>query len=271
MDSFQFKVNEYGIFDSSIHFPNVAVTNYRPVNQYEIELFTVDCEGSTFIEKKEYPLKCGTLICAKPGRKRRSRLHFRCYYVHLTTDSPRLKKFLDAIPDYINLPDLSEPTRLFHEMLRIQAENNDIENSLLLQSIVCRLLAFIGNLSRAFTANISSSVYIHQKMLLNIEKEIRENPSGDFSLEALSKKSNLSPVYFHKIFTEYFGKTPSKYVFDCRIAAAKVALVTQSNPISEIANSCGFSSQSYFNYKFKEAVGKSPLQYRKIMLNRKQI
>lgn len=271
MDSLEFKINDYGIFDSSVHFPDISVTNYRLLSQYEIELFTVDCDGSAFIEDKEYPLKYGTLICTKPGEKRRSRLNFRCHYIHFTTESPRLKKFLDGIPDCINLPDLSEPTRLFHEMLRIQAECEDIENSLLLQGIVCRLLAFIGNFSRTFTENISSSVYMHQKMLLNIEKEIRENPSGDFSLEVLAKKSNLSPIYFHKIFTEYFGKTPSKYVFDCRIAAAKVALVTQSSPISEIANSCGFSSQSYFNYKFKEAVGKSPLQYRKIMLSRKEI
>jgi len=40
-------------------------------------------------------------------------------------------------------------------------------------------------------------------------------------------------------------------------------LLTQNCSMSEIAAQCGFSSQTYFGYKFKEVMGMTPLQYRK--------
>ena len=39
--------------------------------------------------------------------------------------------------------------------------------------------------------------------------------------------------------------------------------MTQNCSMSEIAAQCGFSSQTYFGYKFKEVMGMTPLQYRK--------
>ena len=56
-----------------------------------------------------------------------------------------------------------------------------------------------------------------------------------------------------------------------RISAAKQLLITKDYSIARIAADCGFSSQSYFNYKFKSEMGVSPLKYRKDMLSRIEI
>ena len=71
----------------------------------------------------------------------------------------------------------------------------------------------------------------------------------------------------HKLFTEYYGITPSDYILKIRISAAKQLLITKDDSIARIAADCGFSSQSYFNYSFKKQTGLSPLKYRKKMLS----
>ena len=86
--------------------------------------------------------------------------------------------------------------------------------------------------------------------------------------EKLAQNANLSPIYFHKLFRAHLGMTPAAFVLSCRIAAAKALLKTGESAISEISARCGFSSQSYFNYKFKEITGETPLQYRKARLSR---
>ena len=62
--------------------------------------------------------------------------------------------------------------------------------------------------------------------------------------------------------------TPAAFVLRCRIAAAKAMLKTSELNIAEIAARCGFSSQSYFNFRFKEVTGETPLQYRNTRLSR---
>lgn len=79
--------------------------------------------------------------------------------------------------------------------------------------------------------------------------------------------TDLIQVTLHKLFTEYYGITPSDYILKIRISAAKQLLITKDDSLARIAADCGFSSQSYFNYSFKKQTGLSPLKYRKKMLS----
>ena len=106
------------------------------------------------------------------------------------------------------------------------------------------------------------------RTVLAAEEHIRNHLAEDLSLDALATRANLSPVYFHKLFRAHTHTTPAQYVLTTRIAAAKTMLKTGELSIGEIASRCGFSSQSYFNYKFKEVTGETPLQYRNTRLSR---
>ena len=104
-----------------------------------------------------------------------------------------------------------------------------------------------------------------------MEKYIRQHLSEALSLTLLAGLCNLSPTYFHRLFTNFFSKTPAQYILDCRIAAAKTGLLADDCSLPELAADCGFSSQTYFCYKFKQATGKTPLEYRREMLSRLKI
>lgn len=96
---------------------------------------------------------------------------------------------------------------------------------------------------------------------------IREHPAENLTLAALAKISSMDPSYFHKRFTRMFGLTPAQRVLNCRMAAARVALMNRELSLTEVAQRCEFSSQSYFSTCFKRAVGKSPLAYREEKLD----
>ena len=93
---------------------------------------------------------------------------------------------------------------------------------------------------------------------------INMNSSKNLDLRKLSEKYELSVNYLSTIFKEYVGESFSKYVNRVRIIKAKELLEHTGNSILEIAMDCGFNSQSYFNYVFKNLEDMSPREYRKI-------
>ena len=107
--------------------------------------------------------------------------------------------------------------------------------------------------------------------MAGVERYIRDNITEDLSLEALAAVANLSPSYFHKLFCNHFSMTPGDFVLQCRVSAAKSMLLDDELTLGEVAERCGFSSQSYFNYRFKAVVGATPLQYRKASLSRMEV
>ena len=145
------------------------------------------------------------------------------------------------------------------------------EEQLLLESCVCRIICLMAKYAVKSEEQSAVVTPAHQKSLLQSEKYIREHLAEELSLNVLAGQCNLSPGYFHRLFTQYFGKTPNRYILDCRIAAAKTGLLTGNYSIAQLAADCGFSSQSYFTYKFREATGKTPMEYRKEMLSRLKI
>lgn len=258
-----FEVSEFGVFDSSIKFPHTKETSQRAVDGYELEFYTADCPGQAYIDGQWYRLKQGSFICAKPGSVRKSILPFKCYYMHITTQDSGLCQLLDRIPICGPLFSIQEVVGLFGEMLTA-----DPADRLLLTSCTCRIMRLLSQHSDPGAADRSSA---HQRSLLAVEQHIRQNLSGELNLASLAALCNLSPTYFHSIFTAYFHKTPAQHILDCRIAAAKTGLLTGDYSLSELAADCGFSSQSYFCYKFKQITGQTPLQYRKEQLGKLKI
>lgn len=91
---------------------------------------------------------------------------------------------------------------------------------------------------------------------------MKNNIEQQITLEDIAKKVNLSAGYFHKVFKEIKSMTPTQYLTELRINRAKEALKESNAPLSEIAISCGFGSQSYFNYVFTKNTSQTPKKYR---------
>lgn len=270
MDCVQFEIPKHGVFDSNVKFPRLKMTSPREVEVYELEFYTADYPGATYIDGKAYDFRCGRVICGKPGQTRNSRLPFKCYYFHLDTRDEGLRRLLNRIPDSFVLEEMQELTKLLHEMLMI--ENAELpEERLQLGSCVSRIICLLAKQLPTMQNELDDVSLDHQKLLLKAEKYIREHLGEQMSLNSLSAVCNLSPSYFHRLFSQYFGKTPADFILDCRVAAAKTGLQIGDYSLSELAADCGFSSQAYFCYKFKAVTGKTPLEYRREMLSRLKI
>lgn len=82
-------------------------------------------------------------------------------------------------------------------------------------------------------------------------------------LPALAEMAGLSVYQFDQRIRSLFHVTAGQYLVKVRIDAACKRLTGTAEPIAQIALSCGYSDQSAFSRQFKQAVGMSPLAYRR--------
>lgn len=83
-------------------------------------------------------------------------------------------------------------------------------------------------------------------------------------IEELSYDLNISKFHMHRIFKEAFGQNIYEKIKSIRLQkAANLLLTNKYSTISNIANLCGYSSQSSFIKVFKERFGMPPKEWKK--------
>lgn len=93
---------------------------------------------------------------------------------------------------------------------------------------------------------------------------IQENACRkEFCAAAVAEAFELSAPYISRIIKAQTGRSVSEYIVDTRLRAAKAMLVNSALPISQIAESVGFSDAQYFHRVFKNAEQLTPGQYRR--------
>lgn len=86
-----------------------------------------------------------------------------------------------------------------------------------------------------------------------------------FSLSDISRELDLNPTYLSREFPKYFDNMSyGEYIRKLRVEKAKDLLVNTNYKLTQIAYLSGFSDQSHFTKIFKEIMGESPSNYRKI-------
>lgn len=84
----------------------------------------------------------------------------------------------------------------------------------------------------------------------------------DLTIKQLADMSNISEVYFRKVFAKIFDTSPLKYINDLRISKAMAMLKSDNTAIKNVASDVGFSDPLYFSRVFKETVGMTPSEFR---------
>ncbi len=92
---------------------------------------------------------------------------------------------------------------------------------------------------------------------------LKENYTGDYSLDDVARVASFSPFHFIRVFKAYTGKTPYRYLLDFKIEKAREMLESECRSVTDICFSCGFNSLSHFTSVFKKKVGAAPSEYRR--------
>lgn len=89
-------------------------------------------------------------------------------------------------------------------------------------------------------------------------KYLRTTDITELDVSGLASLCHLSESCFRRLFSEYFGKPPHKYINELRVAKATELLMSGLMTVTEVAEVCGFSDVSYFSRFYKRETGRSP-------------
>ncbi len=86
---------------------------------------------------------------------------------------------------------------------------------------------------------------------------------ADLNNATLAECCRVSEVYFRRIFKEFYGISPHKYIQNLRIKRAKNLLTSSNASILKISEACGYTSVYHFCRAFKSIVGETPSDFRR--------
>ena len=114
---------------------------------------------------------------------------------------------------------------------------------------------------RAYSPVSALPPHVLKRVLERIERSFQ----SEISLASLAKEAGYSRGHFLKMFRASMGLTPHRYVLQRRVDHAQSLLKQRDISIIDVAAHCGFSSQAHLTQVFREHVGVTPAQYRRIL------
>jgi AraC-like DNA-binding protein len=100
--------------------------------------------------------------------------------------------------------------------------------------------------------------------LRRIRDYVDSHLEQNIDLESLAATAELSLFHFARTFKQSEGTTPHAFVLERRLARARELLTQTDLPLSEVAFAVGFADQSHLTRRFRQVIGVSPGQFRKL-------
>ena len=121
---------------------------------------------------------------------------------------------------------------------------------------------FMEKITSACRNVISKKEEKSNDVINTAKKYIDDNFANDISLDDVSRRVNISPYYFSKIFKDELGLNFIEYLTSVRIEKAKELLTGSDMSMKEICGACGYTDPNYFSRSFKKNVGVTPTEYK---------
>src|SRR5207344_2233132 len=93
---------------------------------------------------------------------------------------------------------------------------------------------------------------------------IAEHLKARLSVEDLANRMSMSVRNFERVFTREVGTTPSQYVLQMRVEAARSQLERTNGGLKHVAASAGFGSVDVMRRAFIRLLGLTPARYREL-------
>ncbi len=104
----------------------------------------------------------------------------------------------------------------------------------------------------------------NHRIIHQAKQYIEENYQKDIKAIEVAEAHFITPNYFSLLFKQETGCNYSEYLNTIRINKAKALLLDTPNKVFEIAEYVGYREYKYFVQVFKNFVGMTPTQYRRI-------
>jgi len=281
IESFSPRLLRSSLYSEGRNLPQGYGLGERYVYDYELEFF-IYSKGNMVIEGTTYPVSKDDIVFRKPGELVEGIMPYSCYLLcfdllgntnkdsltyelsnQCTFQTHYVNEFLDSIPSVFHPKSGDIYLKLFDDILS-EYINPSLGSSLIVKSNILKI--FYEMQKEILSPTMNNTSFFNSphfnKLKYSLDFIIR-NSDKKITLLDIASVTNLSPTYFHKIFTENFKITPNNYLNKIRLNKAKELLVKTSTPINQIALDCGFDNIPYFSTIFKSNFNMSPIDFRK--------
>ena len=167
----------------------------------------------------------------------------RCFHIPASSpDAPRLGELLQEInrTNEKHLPGF------------------ELESIGLLHILLARLYALFPSEKQTQEEMPGTDISAQRRMVAYISHHYPEK----ISLADIAAAGSVSRSKCCQLFKKYMQQSPIDFLNRYRLEISRNLLDSTENSILEIANACGFSSQSYYTKMFSEKFNYTPTQYR---------
>ncbi|OCT12558.1 hypothetical protein A8709_32595 [Paenibacillus pectinilyticus] len=124
------------------------------------------------------------------------------------------------------------------------------------------LLEFVASECQAVAGQLNNDDNSHISRLMEL---INQQIVSDVSLSVLATQLGLNSAYISRLFKQETGQNFSEYIKELRIERSKQMLAQTELQIQQIAEQIGYNNSYYFIRIFKESVGMTPGEYKKLI------
>ncbi len=166
--------------------------------------------------------------------------------------------------EMVLIPDVRIPLENFWEWYKTRSPVFDIE------AIYTDILHFPvagadGQMAYMVAIFFTSRIYQGKSEVEKVREYLDNNWREEFDIGIIAKVACLSPSHLIRLFKKHTGMTLYSYYQQIKVARLKEALQDKNLSIAQAFLSCGFKYPGNFARFFKEQVGMTPSQYRKMM------
>lgn len=226
--------------------------------------------GTFFIEGRPQPIGPGTLFVARPG------------VIHQIVNGPGPEMELYWVSFGWKVDDpASEKARLASAFLASDAMVAQDDGTILASWSNLRRSAgasVVGNRERL--VHMACSLVLSIAIALVSESEpdglksqdhavarlavryVEDNLTHPLTLQEIAHFANVSPRHLTRLFRDFTGESPIRYVLRARLDRASALLLKSRAPIKAIAEQVGFTDEAYFSRCFRKFKGCSPAAFR---------
>jgi AraC-like DNA-binding protein len=184
---------------------------------------------------------------------------------HFTLDGDHAGVLLGMLPPIVHIRKEPDKASLRWSMERMRQELRDPQPGgfLVAQHLAYMMLvqALRLHLAEGLEGGVGWLFALADKQMSAAINAMHGNPAQRWTLQELATRAGMSRSTFALKFKATVGTSPLEYLTRWRMLVAGDRLVNSSDPVSVIALSLGYDSESAFSTAFKRVMGCSPRQY----------